>query len=149
MTTSVNLWLPEYKIILMTSDTQWGTYDTDEKLISTECARKIYYGNSWAMAVNGSSGFDVQKLYKSLGYVPSGRHSKKFEQTIQMAIKNERFEEINRLNMDASRRGEEMRDMHSFILAVNRPEMGLYEVDEFGNVKPAKSTNDIPIKHII
>ena len=88
---------------------------------------KIATTNHWAMGFAGTYCPPLRTFYRNL------KSEKGLETSIEIAVKNGYFEEVNLLNRNIAKKYGDDNSVH-FILAVNRPELGLYFVDKMGNV---------------
>ncbi len=131
--------------VVMASDHQSSKYDEGE-LVSKTSVKKIYCGDYWAMGDAGADDKHVLKFYKVLmGHRNCNSNEQKAKTTIERAVREKYFEEVVNLNTLVMKKdnANDIEKAHSFLFAVNKPDMGLWYVDEFGNLKEPSDDKDI------
>ncbi len=130
--------------VVLASDRQLSEYE-EGAFSSKRPIRKIYSGDFWAMGDAGGDDQDVRRFYRMLrGHKGYGSGPEQAKRMIKVAIKERRFHEVRELNTELMRTGEniDIEDTHAFLLAVNSPRIGLWLVDEFGNIKDPPKERD-------
>ena len=129
--------------IVIASDYQISEVDGNDHTVSTRPMNKIYTGPFWAMAHAGRDTRSLLRFYGVLkGYKRYDSSEEKARATILSAIDDMFFPEVRDLNTKLRKNGDESEDLISFLLAVNKPEVNLWEVDEFGNIKEPNDESD-------
>jgi len=128
--------------VVIASDYQVSEEDGRGYLISKSPRSKIDAGPFWAMAHAGGDALPVREFYKFLkGNKGNNPNKKKARSTILSAIDDLHFPEVVELNTKLSAKGNE-EDAVSFLLAINDPELNLYLVDSYGNIKGPNDESD-------
>jgi hypothetical protein len=119
--------------IVMVSDLQ---VSDDEQEAKWKIPRKIYIGENWAMGDTGGDDKDVRRMYGVLqGYKRYGSNDNRAQKIIERAVRRRKFLEVRELNTELSRLDKDEDELHSFVFAVNKPELNLWRVDSYGNLK--------------
>ena len=134
--------------IILAADTQI-TIEEETELTAKYKSRKIFAGDCWALAYRGAFDSNLNVLVRDLE-----RKTRKEPEEIKRMFetmldsryrkdpKHRYLDQINHINRALRRNGNEMGDMREFLLAVNHPSMGLYYVDEYGNIKDHVERDD-------
>lgn len=129
--------------IVLVGDYQITSTDKEEKEISKRAERKLHYGENWVMGAAGVYRRELTKFFGIIkGYKNYNSNPERANEIIEKAIKEKEFEEILQLNKKLRRRGLDMEDIPAFILAVNKPKLFLWWVDEYGNIKNPEEDNE-------
>lgn len=146
--------------IVLGSDTQLNIIsDPEEKPLTKRQTLKIIYGSTWALANEGRP--DIPDIQQFLGILSGkkkhGSSDERANQIIAKSIENfdkgskydgPHFEEVLHYHMLAARRGEDLNDMPTYVLAANKPRIGLWWVDAFGNLHESKSEKERRVEYI-
>lgn len=143
--------------IVIGSDRQETYVDLGGKPLFKGEVNKIISGLGWVLACGGTSWNSTDDHYYNRfvrtlsGDKRVGSNPNKPNEIIKKTIENYnlwtehgkrykglQFEEVALLNAYARRLGAPPDEINQFILAVNTPEMGIWEVDEFGNLNSPK-----------
>ena len=130
----------EDAIILMADRQSTNSTDSEKKSIT-----KLYFGRYgakeefgyWAMGDAGADDREVRRFYGLLkGDGRYGSNEKRAQKIIDRAIRKQIFLEVIKLNRDIMRSpNSDIEETHCFLMAVNRPDLSLWLIDEFGNFK--------------
>ncbi len=111
--------------VILASDTQVNDEETDPPT-RTVGFNKIVAGSYWAMGFTGTVCPPLRTFCRALKQASN-------EGTVEKAVRNHYFPEVNQLNRKICRKsGDE--DLAAFLLATAKPETGLFYVDIMGNV---------------
>jgi 20S proteasome alpha/beta subunit len=129
---------------------------------SKKSTEKLVFGNNWAMGYAGGSSDDQIGRFMQIMYGDKrvGSSTERANKIIEEALKRKQefgkisafekrkiqFEEIALLNSDMMSNDETAnvaRDAYVFLLAINKPELNIYKIDEFGNMFDPDD-NDFP-----
>lgn len=128
--------------IVLAADYQLGIYNGDE-LVSKRRIPKLQTGEFWAIGDAGEDDGDMIKFYGMLRgnrrYRSSKEHASK---VIERAVNERSFNEVLEINKSVRAR-KSLESTHSFILAVNKPSLELFLVDEFGNLQTIPEEREI------
>lgn len=135
------------KGIVLCADTQLSIVSAKEGTLEEkgELTYKIICGPNWALGNVGRT--DSHEVQHFLKVMEAKKKQEEAYQMIKQALENyskpkyegPHFPEVNHLNMMLARKGEELEDLPFFILAANKPYMGLWVLDQFGNlIEPDK-----------
>lgn len=133
--------------IVLCADTQLSIVSAKGKKDETledkgELVYKIICGPNWALGTAGrTDSADVQNFLKLMQAKKETQKEKAY-QMVKQALENvakpkydsSHFPEVNQLNTMLKRGGEDLDDLPLFILATNKPYMGLWVLDQFGNL---------------
>lgn len=117
--------------IMIATDSQ-VTDEDGEKKSRDSYYNKISIGRTWAMTDSGSVNQDIALFYHTLKNDPE-----RAKREIKRAIDTEVFIRVQRTNQLVAKT-KSPQDTHEFILGTNYPELGLYHIDEYGNIKEAE-----------
>lgn len=146
--------------IVLGSDTQLSIIsDPEEKPMTKRRTLKIIYGSTWALANEGRP--DIPDIQQFLGILSGkkklGSSEERARQIIAKAIENydkgpkyenPHFEEVLHYHMLAARKGEDKDDIPTYVLAANKPRIGLWWVDGYGNLHESKSEKERRVEYI-
>lgn len=112
----------------------------EEGRVSKRPVKKIYTGESWIMGDAGADDSEIAEFYRSLK-----NDEERTMRMIEGALEKRRFMEVDTLNARVTAsEGRTIDDAHCFLLAINKPHLGLWIVDELGNLKAPPKENEIP-----
>lgn len=115
--------------IVIAADRQLTIEDGDK--FSKRPIKKLYTGESWIMGDAGADDSEVDDFYTDMR-----KDESRTLQKIKTALEKGRFMEIDELNAKIMAKEEKcIDDAHCFILAINKPYLGLWKIDELGNLK--------------
>jgi 20S proteasome alpha/beta subunit len=127
--------------IVLASDLQSSDEEAETKF---RIPRKIYVGDNWAMGDAGGDDKAVRRLYGKLrGNKNYGSNDNIAGEMLERAIKEKLFYEVRELNTELRKKDCSMDETHAFVFAVSKPELFLWKIDEFGNLKDPKEDHDI------
>lgn len=120
--------------IVLASDTQLTDYEGD-KLTEKRTGYKLVSGSFWAI---GYAGTTSSALIEFLGFLKGqkryGSSEETANDTIAKAIKENSFDKVMYLNKENRKNGVENENLDTFLLAVNKPKLKIYTIDEFGSM---------------
>lgn len=144
MTTLFGIKANQNETVVLASDNQLSIYDEDNKMVSKRPFKKTYCGDFWALGHAGAVTKRLQKFHGVLkGYKNYGSSPEKVKEIIETAVRKKRFYEINELNALERREGTEIEDLHSFMLAINKPKPSLWGITEFGHLQESSEEKDL------
>ena len=118
--------------IVLVSDLQISQYD-GPKMLARWPARKIYFGDYWALGYIGGIHDELRGFLCVLrGDKRYNSSEEKANQIFQRAIEKQRFIEVDDLNALITKE-KSLEETNAFLLAVNKPELNLWYIDEFGS----------------
>lgn len=121
--------------IVLASDYQVTGYDGRDKPISRGYDKKIWHGEYWALGNDGLDCGEVHQFFRVLmGHKRYDSSPEIANEIFQRALKEKDFVEIRTLNRGLRKKDYRLEDLPSFIFAVNKPELSLWWIDEFGNL---------------
>ena len=125
--------------IVLGADRQLSIVDEEDNIISKKQATKIYFNGSWALACYGTEYRETLAFCRALVKAPPEESLKK----IMEAIEKGRYIDINELNARMTQReGISEEDTSTFLLAVKKPKLALYHINQFGVLKGIPQNND-------
>lgn len=125
---------------------------SDEEDGSKHPIPKLFSGDFWVMGDVG--GDEIRELNRFYGILRGdGRYGSDKEngkKIIEEAIEKKRFMMVDELNatLSAKNKGDYFENSHKFILAVNRPQTGLWLIDEWGNLVPPSANEEKEFDYI-
>jgi len=128
---------PKAKRIIMASDTQLTDIDSNDVPVSKITGlTKISVGKNWAMSFTGTYTSFVTSFFRNL-------KSKGNSGLVEKAMLHKFFPEVQELTRKICRKYGQPHIV-DFLLAVSKPELGLYFVDFAGNIleKPPEEESD-------
>lgn len=130
--------------IVLFSDTQISI-NQEGKDVEKRTKNKIIVGSFWAMGFSGILNSELIKFYNFLKGMKQYNSSPELvEKTVMEAIEKKYFEKVNILNRNNRKNNVELNDLNIFLLAINKPTLKMYIIDEFGNLSFPTENNEIP-----
>jgi len=133
--------------IVLASDTQLNYYDDDDNVIAKRPLLKIIHGDFWALACSGGDTDELRRFYNKLKNPDDKRYTnfgaEKLKEMMLKSINGKRFYEINELNAKYMKEEGDIDSTHEFVMAVNKPNVDIFHIDSFGNLKKPKNRNYI------
>jgi 20S proteasome alpha/beta subunit len=114
--------------IVLASDTQMVYFDDSRVPIGKRPMYKLNFGEFWAMGHTGVINSDLRRFYDKL------KDTKYAKEAIERAITKKRFIEVDELNANYMKNQGDRNSCHEFLLAVNKPSLLLFHVDDYGNL---------------
>lgn len=133
--------------IVIASDRQLSESEDNGKGVveSKRAVRKIFYGPFWAIGACGGDYREIIDFCRTVNVYRSTdtNKQKQAQEIVERAIRDRWFREVRDLNTLIMKKGSaEIGETASFILAVTKPKMAIWKVDEFGNFKDIPEEND-------
>jgi hypothetical protein len=129
--------------IVLAADYQLTGFDDDDKPVSRRVERKLHFDDCWAMGYTGICRKELMRFFGVLkGYKNYGSNPEKARAVIEKAVKEKEFLEVAQLNGRLRKNKVDMENLVSFIFAVNKPKLGLWLVDEYGNFQGIDENKD-------
>ena len=124
------------KKIILASDSQLNETDEKDDTILAKAVgfSKIAAGEYWAMGFTGTYRPEVRAFFRFI-------RQKKNMSLVEKAVRDKFFQEVNKLNTKICDKAGE-NNISSYLLAATKPEIGLYFIDVFGNVKKRPVEDD-------
>ncbi len=130
--------------IVLAADRQLSEGDDKEEIKQKRPVQKLFYGELgkdgyWAMGWCGSDYRETMQFYKDIreGNPPRGKN------IIEEAIEKGWFEGVRQLNTEITKKPDAgVDDTVAFLLAVTKPKLNLWLVDEFGHLKGVPEEHD-------
>lgn len=129
----------EHEAIVLGADTQMAIYE-GEKPVTKKPLYKIVSGDFWSIAHSGAITDELRKFYNRLTKPDAFKNfgKEKLRESVLDAVKKKRFRDVNELNAEYYRKESDTEDLHEFLFAVNDPELRLFHIDPFGNLKSSE-----------
>ncbi|HJO15031.1 MAG TPA: hypothetical protein QGG70_03200 [Candidatus Pacearchaeota archaeon] len=135
--------------VILASDTQMNYFDEDDNVIAKRPLLKIIHGDFWALACSGGDTDELRSFYNKLRNPNDKRYknfgSDKLEEMMMKSLHKKRFYQINELNANYMLEESDIDSTHEFLMAVNKPNVDIFHIDIFGNLKKPKGRNYISL----
>jgi 20S proteasome alpha/beta subunit len=127
--------------IVLGADTQLDFLDEDDKPVGKRPFYKIVCGDFFALAHAGPITDELRRFYNRLTFPERFKDydKQKVEENLILSVSKKRFLEVYEINSEYYRETEDFDTTHEFLLAINKPQLNLFHVDPFGNIKEPKN----------